>query len=186
MSHCERLLQNYQSFVRLPWSRNLAGKQRVWFAVYPPSEERRVRAHLQEFQFATVDAGHKWHTLDITELPARWLAEHPDRDEYFHEPAALQNVEEEVRSRTADVLRNALRATSVDDETVVAVHGVGAVFGFTSVSSIIEMIEDSIRGRLLVFFPGEYERNLYRFMDARDGFNYMAVPITSNESVLSP
>ena len=50
----------------------------------------------------------------------------------------------------------------------------------------IERIEDSVRGRLLVFFPGEHAGNIYRFMDARDGFNYMAIPITSAESFINP
>ena len=186
MSHCDRLLQNYQRFVRLPWSEHLAGKQRVWFAVYPPSEERRVRAHVQEFQVATIGAGHKWHAVDVTDLPARWLANHEYKDGYFADPVALQAVEEEVRARAVTVLHDALRAPGVDEDTVVAVQGVGALFGFAHVSPIISGVEDAIRGRLLVFFPGEYERNLYRFMDARDGFDYMAVPITSNESVLSP
>ena len=36
----------------------------------------------------------------------------------------------------------------------------------------------------VVLFPGEYRHNVYRFMDARDGFNYMAVPITSSENFL--
>jgi len=47
-------------------------------------------------------------------------------------------------------------------------------------------VEDSVRGRLLLLFPGEYRQNVYRFMDARDGFNYMAIPITSTESFLTP
>ena len=54
------------------------------------------------------------------------------------------------------------------------------------VSSLIERVEDNVPGRLLVLFPGEYAGNVYRFMDARDGFNYMAVPITSTESFLTP
>ncbi len=54
------------------------------------------------------------------------------------------------------------------------------------VSSLIERVEDGVRGRLLIFFPGEYANNVYRFMDARDGFNYMAVPITSIESFIDP
>jgi hypothetical protein len=54
------------------------------------------------------------------------------------------------------------------------------------VSSLIERVEDSIRGRLLVLFPGDYTGNVYRFMDARDGFNYMAVPNTSTESFIRP
>jgi len=35
-----------------------------------------------------------------------------------------------------------------------------------------------IAGRLLVFFPGEHEGNSYRLLDARDGWNYLAIPIT--------
>ena len=61
--------------------------------------------------------------------------------------------------------------------------GAGSLFGFAHVSGVIIDLEESIRGRLLVFFPGEYERNVYRFMDARDGFNYMAVPITCSEGL---
>ena len=95
-------------------------------------------------------------------------------------------MEEDIRDCVVKELRTALEAKDVDAETVVAVQGAGALYGFAHVSPIIERIEDAIRGRLLVFFPGEYERNLYRFMDARDGFNYMAVPITSNESELLP
>jgi hypothetical protein len=186
MSHCSRLIQNYQRFVRLPWAGHLAGKQRVWFAVYPPSEERRVRARIQEFQVATIDAGHSWHLVDITRLPAQYLSDNPDRDGYFTSPSALEMVEEEIRGRVIDALRAALAVPDIDENSVVAVQGIGALFGYTHVSSVISGVEDSIRGRLLVYFPGEYERNQYRFMDARDGFNYMAIPITSNESVLSP
>jgi len=72
-------------------------------------------------------------------------------------------------------------ASGVDKETVLAVLGVGSLFGVTYLSGVIAEVEESIPGRLLVFFPGEYERNVYRFMDARDGFNYMAVPITCSE-----
>jgi hypothetical protein len=62
----------------------------------------------------------------------------------------------------------------------VAVSGVGALFGFTRVSQVLKLVEPSIRGRLVVFFPGQYEENNYRLLDARDGWNYLAVPITLN------
>jgi hypothetical protein len=39
-------------------------------------------------------------------------------------------------------------------------------------------VEGDIRGRLVIFFPGEYDSNNYRLLDARDGWNYLAVPIT--------
>jgi hypothetical protein len=42
----------------------------------------------------------------------------------------------------------------------------------------VEEVENDIRGRLALFFPGEYENQNYRLLDARDGWNYLAVPIT--------
>ncbi len=186
MSHCDRLIQNYRRFVALPWSDQLAGKQRIWFAVYPPSEERRVRAHLQEFQVTTLDTGHKWTMIDMEDLPGTWMANHPHRENYFSAPEAIVAAEEEVQLAACELVRSKLSHPESDPNTVVALTGVGALFGFTHVSPVIEAVEDMVQGRLLVFFPGEYERNLYRFMDARDGFNYMAVPITSTESTLTP
>jgi hypothetical protein len=60
---------------------------------------------------------------------------------------------------------------------------VASLFGFCRVSELVSRVESSIRGRLLVFFPGEHENNTYRFLDAREGWNYLAVPITSDEGV---
>ena len=53
-----------------------------------------------------------------------------------------------------------------------------SLFGFARVSQVLKMVERDIRGRLVVFFPGHFERNNYRLLDARDGWNYLAVPIT--------
>jgi hypothetical protein len=183
MSQINNLITNYRRHVGIPWQSNLAGRQRVWFAVYPPSEERRVRARIKEFETYTLEAKHGWKLIDITDLPARWLAEHEYREAYFEEPSALSMIAEDLKSHVASVLRAACQAQDVDKDTAVAVVGVGSLFGFTHLSSVIVDLEESIRGRLLVFFPGEYERNVYRFMDARDGFNYMAVPITCAEGL---
>jgi hypothetical protein len=54
MSAVDRLLSNYSRQVRLPWPTNVSGKQRVWLAVYPPGEERRVRARLPQFEALTL------------------------------------------------------------------------------------------------------------------------------------
>ena len=35
-----------------------------------------------------------------------------------------------------------------------------------------------VKGRLVIFFPGEYYQGNYRFLEARDGWGYRAVPIT--------
>jgi hypothetical protein len=80
-------------------------------------------------------------------------------------------------------LREALTAGDVDDDTVIAVQGVACLFGFTRVSLVLKEVVKDIRGRLVVFFPGEYEDNNYRLLDARDGWNYLAVPITLHNGV---
>ena len=38
-----------------------------------------------------------------------------------------------------------------------------------------------VPGRLVVFFPGSYEDNNYRLLDAYDGWGYLAVPITADQ-----
>jgi hypothetical protein len=43
------------------------------------------------------------------------------------------------------------------------------------------MVSPEIKGRLLVFFPGEHDGGSYRLLDARDGWNYLAIPITAQE-----
>ncbi|HLP42594.1 MAG TPA: BREX protein BrxB domain-containing protein, partial [Fibrobacteria bacterium] len=56
--------------------------------------------------------------------------------------------------------------------------GLGSLFGFLHISEVLREVSSAIRGRLAVFFPGEYENHSYRFLDAREGWNYMAIPIT--------
>jgi hypothetical protein len=91
----------------------------------------------------------------------------------------------DLEARAAALVKDALSREGADVGTVVGVTGLASLFDFMRVSSLIERVEDSVPGRLLIFFPGEYAGNVYRFMDARDGFNYMAVPITSTESFIN-
>ena len=185
MSAIDRLLTNYARQVRLPWSTNTSGKQRIWFAVYPPPEERRVRAHLPKFEAETLATNHGWSIVDLTGLLPEWIAGHEYREGIFAEPEHF-SANTELEDLAVDRVRNACEAEDVDASSVVTIIGLATLFDFIRVSSLIERIEDCVRGRLLVFFPGEYAGNVYRFMDARDGFNYMAIPITSVESFISP
>jgi hypothetical protein len=61
--------------------------------------------------------------------------------------------------------------------------GAGTLFGLgetVKVSALLNAVNDAVAGRFLVFFPGEHEGNSYRLLDARDGWNYLATPITAN------
>lgn len=185
MSAIDRLLSNYSRQVRLPWSASVSGKQRVWFAVYPPAEERRVRARLPQFEALTLEANHGWTTVDLTRLLPTWLAAHEYSEAIFREPEQF-SASDELEIQAAKLVRTGCSRVEADADSVVAIVGLASLFDFMRVSSLVDRVEDSVRGRLLVLFPGEYAGNVYRFMDARDGFNYMAVPITSTESFLKP
>ena len=189
MGQIERLIQNYDTRVSLPWEQFVAGPQRVWFAVYSKAEERRLRRRLDEFEIFTKRAKHGWVILDLTDSFARWLSTCDDdhRLGYFAAPehmegesSALDDFKEAVIRQVADVLTS----PKVDESTVVAVYGVASLFGFMKTSELVSKVESAIRGRLLVFFPGEHENNTYRFLDAREGWNYLAVPITADEGAI--
>ncbi len=185
MNSIDRLLVNYVCQLRLPWAPNLAGKQRVWFAVYPPNEERRVRAHVQKFETTTLETQHGWSVVDLTNVFPDWLAGYEYREAIFKEPEFF-SANTELEDLAVARVRAACTNEDIDASSVVAIVGLASLFDFIRVSNLIDRVEDTIRGRLLVLFPGEYMGNVYRFMDAREGFNYMAVPITTTESFISP
>lgn len=185
MSAIDRLVANYSRQVRLPWSHNTAGAQRIWFAVYPPSEERRLRARLPQFEQLTDEANHGWLSVDLTRLVPEYLAAHKYRESIFQDPRHLR-AGNDLEVRAASLIKKASSRDEADAQSVVAVTGLASLFDFMRISSLIQSVEGDARGRLLVFFPGEYAGNVYRFMNARDGFNYMAIPITSTESFLNP
>jgi len=142
-----------------------------------------VRARLPQFEAVTLEANHGWTTADLTRLVPEFLTAHKYREGIFQRPQHFRaGTDLEVR---AAALVNET-CSHADKESVVAIIGLASLFDFMRVSNLIERVEDSVPGRLLVLFPGEYAGNVYRFMDARDGFNYMAVPITSTESFLTP
>mgnify|MGYP001172913389 CR=1 FL=1 len=178
MSELEGLLQAYRSYVQLPWDQTLAGPQKVWFALYEPAQERRLRFRIPEFAMATRDAHHTWSHLDLTDIFAIWMAEHEYREAYFEQPEDMKLALQDFAHYVSDRIIEALAVPEVDANTVVAVSGLASLFGLTQASVILEKVAPSIRGRLLVFFPGRQNGSIYRLLDARDGWNYLAVPIT--------
>ncbi len=171
------LLAEYRNQLRLPWSRTIAGPQRVWLAIYDPSLERRLRLKVEEFEIETRASGRNWNLVDVTRAFADWLGTNEYREAYFAEPELLSGAMSDFVDVVAQRVRIALERAESNEDTVVAVLGVGALFPMARVSEIIDRVAPVIRGRLLVFFPGHLEGSNYRLLDARDGWNYLAVPI---------
>ena len=163
--------------MRLPWDRNLAGPQRVWFASYNPGQERRLRLRIGAFQVATIDAGHKWCLIDIADAFAEWMAQHEYRDAYFEEPELMELALADFSDAVAERVRTVLTQTDVDEDTVVALMGLASLFGLARVAELISKVDADIRGRLLAFFPGQRDGASWRLLNARDGWNYHALPI---------
>jgi len=183
MNRIEQLAEKYRQHIGLPWQHTVAGAQRVIMIVYDKELERSLLACKDAFAMATRDQGHEWFEVNIADSFARWMASEEYRDAYFESPDDLQlKLETEFANYVAQQIRSFLDRDEVTNSSVVAVFGVGALFGLTRVSRVLKILEPAIQGRLAIFFPGTYDQNNYRLLDARDGWNYLAVPITLHSS----
>jgi hypothetical protein len=179
MARIEDLAERFGRHIATPWQRTVSGAQRVVMLVYDKELERTLRARKLAFETAARQAGHDWHEIDVSDAFATWMAADDYREEYFASPDDLHlKLQAEFPEYVANLIRTMLSASEVTENSVVALFGIGALFGFTRLSHILKMVEADIRGRLVVFFPGHLERSNYRLLDARDGWNYLAVPIT--------
>ncbi len=182
MASVEGLVSAYERFVSGEWARSVAPQERVWFALYEPRDERRLRLRIGAFEEATVRAGHGWLSRDLTDEFARWMSSQEYRESYFESPELFTpDLLDDFAEHVALAVRDALESPEADEGSVVAIYGVASLFGFARVSTLLESVAPKVRGRLLVFFPGEHDGANYRLLDARDGWNYLAIPITAQE-----
>jgi hypothetical protein len=175
----DRLIDSFSNYISIPWTKGLADEQRVLFAVYHKEDELKLRARVEEFRLATETAGHKWLELDITRLFSEWMASQKYREEYFEDPESLMPKYKKFVRQSVDQQAQIMQEQA-DENTLVALIGCGALFGFASVSDFVKQLSAHVPGRLLVLFPGEYINNTYRLLDARDGWGYQATAITAN------
>ncbi len=172
MARIEELAEQYAKHISAPWPRTLAGSQRVIIVAYDKDLERTLRARKDLFEIATESAGHDWHEIDITDAFSAWIAKDEYRQEYFEAPEALQlKLSAEFAKEVADRIRKELAGEQVTENSVVAILGVGSLFGFTRLSAVLPLIEGDIRGRLVIFYPR---------IDNRTDWSYLAVMITAH------
>lgn len=183
MNMAQTILERLKEHLALPFPENVSPRERVVMVVYPPGDERKLRRLIESGEFANEikTTGHGWHEYDLATEFSRWLAEYEYRDRYLSRPERLwddqgniRGLEEFLVSRIAAITE---KLTATD---VLALIGGGGLFGLHSVSTLIERIESHIPGRLVIFFPGEHDakNNSYRLLGAKDGWGYLAVPLT--------
>lgn len=183
MSRVRRLINSYSRFIAIPWREDAAAPQRVIFCVFNENDELKVRARIDEFEIATKETGHDWLLFDLTNTFADWLASQRYAKKYFEKPYLLATLLPKYLEYIIQQFRQTLSENKAGENTVVALKGVGSLFGFLKVKDVVDKLAPLVSGRLLVFFPGTYENNNYRLLDGYDGWNYLAVPITADKEV---
>lgn len=181
MSKIKRLLASYSKFINIPWRDDAAPAQRVIFCVYNGNDESRLRAKIEEFEIATREAGHEWHLFDLTDTFADWMSSQRYAESYYKKPHLLAPLLPKYLTHIAGQFSDFLEEKSAGENSVVALHGVGSLFGLLKVNEVVGKLAPMVTGRLVVFFPGTLENNNYRLLDAYDGWNYLAVPITADK-----
>ena len=178
-SKVDLLLQNFEAVMNEPWQGTLSLAERIYFLVYDPSEQRKVNFRLADFESATIRAGKNWKSLSLHGYFTEWMAKNEYREAYFEDPEALgDSLEGEFKEHIINRLSKEIESLKADNNTLIAITDVTALFGFCRLSDVLSGINTGFQGRLLIFFPGEFEKNHYRLLDARDGWSYLARPIT--------
>ena len=166
MSRIKRLTQSYSKYVSVPWRDDAAAAQRVIFCVYHETEELRLRAKVDEFEIATRAAGHDWAVFDLTDSFPNWLASQRYAKSYFQKPNLLSTLLPKYLGYIEAEFDAFLQDKNISDDFVVALQGVGSLFGFLKVKEVVDKLAPKVKGRLL---------------DGYDGWNYLAVPITADK-----
>ena len=151
------------------------------FCVYNEAEERWLRAKVDEFEIVTRQAGHEWAVFDLTDTFAIWLASQRYAKSYFEKPHLISTLLPKYLTYITDEFESFIQNKGIGVDSVVALRGVGSLFGLLKVKEVVDKLAPMVKGRLLVFFPGSYENNNYRLLDGYDGWNYLAVPITADK-----
>jgi len=181
VSKVKQLINSYKTFIAVPWKEDAAAQQRVLFCVYPENEELKLRAKIDEFEIVTREAKHDWALYDLTNTFAEWLTSQRYAKSYYQKPHLLQTLLPKYREYLVNKFKEFIDSNEIGENTVVTLKGVGSLFGFLKVKDVVENFAPLVNGRLLVLFPGSYENNNYRLLDGYDGWNYLAIPITTDK-----
>lgn len=179
-SKVDQLISAFETVVTEPWSSALSGQEKIWFLVYDPADQRKVDFRISDFEITTIKANKKWFSISLKQVFPIWLTENEYKEEYFNEPDNLVDaLKNEFKLFVINYLISELSKPDIDDDSLVAVTDISSLFGFIRTSEILTGCSDDVKGRLLLFFPGEFDNNHFRLLDARDGWNYLARPITT-------
>ncbi|HIF9491886.1 TPA: DUF1788 domain-containing protein [Photobacterium damselae] len=173
-----KLLSSFESHISIPWPAAVSADERTIFLVYDKMDELKLRARVEEFEQVCTQSNHPWLLLDITHSFEHWMAEQDYKETYFEDPEYLKGLYDDFAEELViDLIRKVEAEQS--ENGVIGLVGCGTLFGFASVSGVVELLAKKVTGRLVVFFPGEVQNNNYKLLDAKDGWGYHATTISA-------
>ncbi|MFZ4107059.1 hypothetical protein [Flavobacterium sp.] len=179
-SKIDQLISAFESVVNEPWTTSLSGQERIWFLVYDPAEQRKVDLRIGDFETTTIKAKKRWISISLKNCFPLWMSNHEYKEEYFNDPESLvDQLEAEFKLFAINYIITEFEKLGTDENTLIAIKDISSLFGFNRLSDVLSGCSNYFKGRVLLFFPGEYDKNQYRLLDARDGWNYLARPITA-------
>lgn len=173
----EDLLAAFRTRLTVPWRPDEAAAGRVWMLWYDKALERRMRGRIGEFRHAAEQSGKGWHEFDLAPEFGTWVARQTWFERAAKRPSTLGTVLPDFETHLVNRLHERLKLCCQND--ILALMGVASLFGIMRASTLIANVADAVPGRLLVTFPGAHQGGIYRLLDARDGWSYLAVPIPS-------
>jgi hypothetical protein len=174
-----KLLKSFESHISIPWNTSLSAEERSIFVVYDKMDELKLRARVGEFEHASELAGHKWFVLDVTDAFPIWMSSQKRVTPYFKRPELMRTKFEYFFDDLVELLASNIPESHGEND-VISVLGCATLFGFVSVSNLVKALSPHVKGRLVVFFPGEKKENTFSLLDATDGWGYQATAITNN------
>lgn len=173
-----KLLTSFEKHISIPWPVAVSADERTIFLVYHKEDELKLRARVEEFEQACVKHNHPWQLLDLTYSFENWMSDQDYKETYFEDPEYLKGLYDDFADELVEELTNKVESNQTEDG-VIALLGCGTLFGFASVSGVVESLAEKVTGRLVVFFPGEVQNNNYQLLDAKDGWGYHATAISA-------
>src|SRR5262249_29642063 len=141
-------------YIAVPWRDDAAAPQRVIFCVYNESDELRLLAKIDEFEMATSQANHPWKLFDLTNTFAVWLMSQRYAKSYFQKPHLLTTLLPKYLEFIISEFEKFLKEAGAGESHVIALSGVGSLFGLLKVKEVVDKLAPLVKGRLVVFFPG--------------------------------
>lgn len=180
MASVETMITAFGERVKLPWRLDEPAAGRVWILWYDKAHERRIRGRLSEFREIAERKGKGWIEFDLAPEFAQWIARQKWFERAARRPNTLSTVLPQFEDELVNRVKEALAQCGPND--LFALTGVASLFGIMRASTLIARVADAIPGRMLVAFPGTHQNGIYRLLDARDGWNYLAVPIPPSDA----